>query len=377
MALRVIEIDPAETFYSLRDRLLQGGRERVVLVAPGGYGPPTGLDLVLLRRLADRERLNVGLVTPDARLARQARALSLPAFATLTAAQYYRPGWRRGRPRERIGLTTSERARPAIESSAGVWPVMVLAALVALGLLAAAAVFLPRAVVTLRPATLPAQVILDLTIDPQLGAPAGDTLPARSVSLVHTWETSGPATADPTTDRERLRALARQGLSAAAPNVLSARLEPGELLAPGSVHVAFVEEKLERADGVVRLRLSADLTALVVTAADVEAAAYPRLAAVLPDGFAPQPDSLRVSLESTNGSAEQIQVTARANGRAQIDTATLTRQLRGQPLPDAARYLAGLPLAEPPVLAVWPGWWGRGLGRLPLRAEHIHFEIVP
>ena len=83
MALRVIEIDPAETFYSLRDRLLAGQRERVVLVAPGGRMPLVGLDLVLLRRLADRERLNVGLVTADSRLARQARALGSVSYTHL------------------------------------------------------------------------------------------------------------------------------------------------------------------------------------------------------------------------------------------------------------------------------------------------------
>ena len=377
MTIRVIEVDPAETFYSLRDRLLQGERGRVVLVAPGD-GPLGDIDLVLLRRLADRERLNVGLVTPDARLARQARALGLPAFATLTAAEYYRPGWRRARPRERVGLAPGELLHLPVQlTRSRLWPAVVLVAIATFALLAAAAIALPRAVITLRPATLPAQVILDLAVDPQLAAPAGDALPGQAVAFSQAWETSGPATADPAADRQRLRALARQGLAAAAPGILAARLGPDELLAPDSVHIASTEEEFERVGRVVRLRLRADLTGLTVAAADVAAAAYPRLAAALPAGFAPEPASLRVSVEPANGPDDRLQVTARADGRAEIDATALMKQLRGQPSAEALRYVAGLPLAEPPSLAVWPAWWERWLGRLPLHHERIRVEFVP
>ena len=137
--------------------------------------------------------------------------------------------------------------------------------LVALGLLAAAVFALPRAVITLRPATLPAQVILDLAIEPQLAAPSGDALPGHTVTFTQTWDTSGPATDDPAADRQRLRALARQGLAAAAPDILAARLGPNELLAPDSVQVATIEEEFTRAEGVARLRLSAGLTCLLYT----------------------------------------------------------------------------------------------------------------
>ena len=57
--MRVIELDTAETFYSLRHRLLNGERGRVVLVVgrghPRGGALRGGVDLPLLRRLADRE----------------------------------------------------------------------------------------------------------------------------------------------------------------------------------------------------------------------------------------------------------------------------------------------------------------------------------
>src|SRR5690606_27590507 len=74
--------------------------------------PVGAIDLVLLRRLADRERLEVGLVTADRALSRQARALGLPTFANLTLAEYYRPGWwRGGRRRERVGLPPDDERR--------------------------------------------------------------------------------------------------------------------------------------------------------------------------------------------------------------------------------------------------------------------------
>jgi hypothetical protein len=377
MTFRVLEIDPAETFYSLRDRLRQGGRGRVILVA-GANAPLTGLDLVLLRRLAERERLDVGLVTPDGRLARQARALGLPAFATLTAAEYYRPGWRRGRPRERLGWALGQRPHPsdALPRQA-LWPLVLLVALLALGLLAVAAIALPQAAITLRPAALPAQVIFDLAVDPQLTAAEGDAIPGHPVELSQTWETRGPATGDAAADRERLRAQARQGLAAAAPDLLAARLGPDELLAPDTVQVAIVGETFDRSGEMLRLRQSAELTGLAVAAADVAAAAYPRLAAALPDGFAPEPDSLRVNGDTTGTPGNRLQVTARVNGRAEIDAAALAKQLRGQPSTTAAGHLAGLPLAEPPSLTVWPGWWGRWPGRLPLRAERIDVTLLP
>lgn len=317
-------------------------------------------------------------MTPDTRLARQARALGLPAFATLTAAEYYRPGWRRGRPRERMGWTLGERWHPPDAwPRRALWPAMLLVALLAFGLLAAAAVFWPRAVITLRPATIPAQVIFDLAVDPQLAAPEGDTLPGRPVAFTQTWEASGPATHDSAADRQRLRALARQGLADAAPGLLAARLGPDELLAPDSVQVAIVEEAFDRSETTARLRQDAELTGLVVATADVAVAAYPRLEAALPAGFAPRPDSLRVSASATGAPGNRLQATAQVTGQAQIDAAALAGQLRGQPAAGGLRYLAGLPLAEPPALAVWPGWWGRWPGRLPLRAERIHVELVP
>src|SRR5690606_22081241 len=115
MPLRVIEIDRSDNFYSIRHRLLFSGRDRAVLVLPNGDAPVGVVDLALLRRLADRERLDVGLVTGDRQLARDARALGLPAFSSLLLAEYYRPGWwRAGRRPERLGFAAGESVRAPI-----------------------------------------------------------------------------------------------------------------------------------------------------------------------------------------------------------------------------------------------------------------------
>jgi hypothetical protein len=192
--MRVIELDTAETFYSLRHRLLNGGRDRVVLVVPGrGAALRGGVDLPLLRRLADRERLEVGLVTADRELARQARAVGLPTFSSVTLAEHYRPGWWRARRRaERLGFPPGPVPdHPNVEASLirsrrllqalGLLMALVLISAIPL---AAALYFLPAASITLRPASQPAQAIVELTADPALTAadPANQAIPARPVS---------------------------------------------------------------------------------------------------------------------------------------------------------------------------------------------------
>ncbi|MCP4415067.1 MAG: hypothetical protein GY805_00495, partial [Chloroflexi bacterium] len=66
-----------------------------------------GLDLVRLRRFADQQRLEVGLVTADKSLSRQAKALGLPVFSSVELAKNSRRSWWRGRKRsELVGLPT-------------------------------------------------------------------------------------------------------------------------------------------------------------------------------------------------------------------------------------------------------------------------------
>ena len=283
--MRVIELDTAETFPSLRDRILNGKRERVVLVVPTrGAALRGGVDLPLLRRLADRERLEVGLVTADRDLARRARAVGLPAFASLTLAEHYRPGWWRGRRRaERLGFPPGPipdhpsatasliRSRRLPRALALLLALVLLAAIP----LAAALYVLPTATITLRPASQPAQAIVELTANPALAAadPATQAFPARPVALNLAWEATGPGTN--AAARQQVRALALQALNAGAADRLAMRLAPGERLVPGATRVTVADEQATASGGGSRLALQGELTGLAVEEAALVRRVFP------------------------------------------------------------------------------------------------------
>ncbi len=405
--MRVIELDTAETFYSLRHRLLNGGRDRVVLVVPGrGAALRGGVDLPLLRRLADRERLEVGLVTADRELARQARAVGLPTFSSVTLAEHYRPGWWRARRRaERLGFPPGPVPdHPNVEASLirsrrllqalGLLMALVLISAIPL---AAALYFLPAASIALRPASQPAQAIIELTADPALTAadPANQAIPARPVTLSLAWEATGPGTN--AAARQQVRALALQALNAGAAtgwrrgagqrpcparraaDRLAARLAPGQWpRARGDASGGQRGGVHRHRRGATRLALQAELTGLAVAAADVHALVFPALARALPDGYALDPATLTTDLEA--GSAPIGCWPRRPSHRAGDDS-TPPPWLRNWP--GTAREATGppasstpCPCAEPsrPRLDIrpWPAWRVGLFARLrpPARPHH-------
>lgn len=383
MPLRAIEIDPADNFYSIRHRLLFGGRDRVVLILPERDAPVGVVELALLRRLADRERLDVGLVTGDRQLARHARALGLPTFSSQRMAEYYRPGWwRGGRRSAQLGFGPGETARPPIMAplSGSVWRRALLGligAFVLLGLLAI--YFVPSATITLKPRALPVQVIFTLAADPEATVASGGSIPARPLSIHQPWEASGPTTEDEEADRQRIAAQALQGLGAAAPGLLTARLDRGERLVPSSVSVEPSALSYAAVDGAATLSQDATVTGLAVREEDLRPVILAELANALSGGYNPDPSGIQVQIETFAGAEPgQFQITATGVGRPAINTPTLVAELRGRQAADAARRLGTLPLAAPPDIDGWPAWWwSLSRGRLPLRAERIHFEFVP
>jgi len=228
---------------------------------------------------------------------------------------------------------------------------------------------LPRATVTVRPTPLPVQIIADLRADPALTTATGDAVPAQPITHHQAWEVSGPTTGDESADRQRLLALARQGLATTAPDLLAARLDPGYLLVPASVTVDVTEQAFTQAAGEAHLTLDGALAGLAVAAGDVNRLAYPRLAEALPAGYVPDAATVRVQVEPTAGAPDHFQITARATGQYQVDGAALAAALRGQRIEDAASMLASA-LPEGAELVVEPGWW-EWWGRLPLRAGQI------
>ncbi len=108
--MQTLVLDATEPFSALRERLLADrGHERIALLAPANQRlAKPDLLLMLLRRLADREHLALGLVSDDRALRQQAAALGLPAFATLQAAEHHNHTWHLVDRREQVGFAWAE-----------------------------------------------------------------------------------------------------------------------------------------------------------------------------------------------------------------------------------------------------------------------------
>lgn len=390
--MRVIDLDPADTFFSIRHRLLQNGRERTVLVLPSGQNPVGPIDLVLLRRLADRERLDIGLVTADRSFSREARAVGLPSFSNVTLATYYRPGWWRvGRRKAQLGFAGLDDRRPPhlyssptgnlAPANAGRRPAPALLAVVLfLGLAIMVALYaIPEVEIVLTVPPVPAQAILDLTADTALTTITPDTLPGYDIDHTVEWEAGGPSTDDPSADRERIRAQALQGLHTAAPQMLDARLDPGLWLVPASVRVVVGDESFAPGPVNSRLRLQATLTGTAVAQADVYRVAYGALAASLPQNYAPDEGNLWVNIEPAAGrGSDNFQVTATTSAKPTIEDEELAQILRGRREAEANSYLSSaMNLSQPPIFEAKPNWLWSLIGRLPLNTERIRVVVRP
>ncbi|HEX6385871.1 MAG TPA: baseplate J/gp47 family protein, partial [Anaerolineae bacterium] len=207
MNTAVIYLDSDDDIISICDRLDWSDATRVVLVLPEEGGVlREGLDLVRLRRHADRLRLEAGLVTQDKGIARRARAFGFPTFATTSAAEHAGRGWWRGRRRhERVGLPTVG-GRPLVTppnlSTANYqlptarrrWIVRYLAIFlffVALSILFVSfTYFVPRATVILEPETRPLRVTAVVVADPALEAVdyRRAAVPGRLLVVTHAWQ---------------------------------------------------------------------------------------------------------------------------------------------------------------------------------------------
>ncbi|MFZ1399504.1 MAG: baseplate J/gp47 family protein [Candidatus Promineifilaceae bacterium] len=220
--MQIIHLDDSDDIISICDRLTWAGEQQTLLVLPESGGVlREGLDLVRLRRFADRQRLDIGLVTPDVPIARQARAIGLPVFPSVDVAENSRRGWWRGRKRlERVGLPTmgdgeweaffEEGPRPSLDtadrqemnrrlapqSARRLWLVRYLA--IALFCLTLAILYVaftyavPGATIILQPETEAVRVERAVIADPAVEAVdyALNTVPARLLTNTESWQTS-------------------------------------------------------------------------------------------------------------------------------------------------------------------------------------------
>ena len=212
--MKVISLTPDDDINSICDLLDWSDDKRVVFVLPEEETAVlSSISLVRLRRYADNKRVEVGLVTADRRLARQARGLGLPTFTTVEEAETSRRGWWRGRRRrERLGLPTygqplddgkprpsangaDDELLPTPVATPRQWTIRYAAILLffvagALGVVS----FLylaPRATITLQPELNPLTVTQPITAVPALTVVdyAQNTIPARWLTLAQSWQT--------------------------------------------------------------------------------------------------------------------------------------------------------------------------------------------
>ncbi len=222
MNTRVIHLDSDDDIISICDRLNWEKAQRVLLVLPSDGGVlQEGLDLTRLRRHADRMRLEIGLITPDVDIRRQATALGIPTFLTADAASHSRRGWWRGRRRrERIGLPTvggsgvdQMRPQPLDEGdrremqrrlarpvSWQRWLLRYAAILLfffTLAVLVVAFLYaVPTARLTLRPAVETVQATRIVLADPELSEVdySRGAVPARLLTVENAWQATSSAT---------------------------------------------------------------------------------------------------------------------------------------------------------------------------------------
>ena len=221
-SMQIIHLDSEDDIISICDRLEWAEAQQILLMLPEDGGVlREGLDLVRLRRFADRQRLEVGLVTPDVPITRQAQGLGLPVFPSVELAENSRRGWWRGRKRsERVGLPTvgdgvweeagGERPYPEIDpadrqemnrrlrpqSTMRLWLVRYAAIFLfclTLAILYAAFTYaVPGATITLQPETEMVQVERAVVADPAAEGVdyALNTVPARLLTSTESWQTS-------------------------------------------------------------------------------------------------------------------------------------------------------------------------------------------
>lgn len=206
---QTIYLTDEDDIVSIQDRLDWVEENRAVLVLPeDGDVLVEYLDLALLRRHADKLRLEVGLVTADSRVRGHAKALGFPIFSSIETAELGRRAWWRGRRRwehagksihlEKIQLDEDDREevkrrlapRPEWQRWMLRYVAIVIFFLTLAVLFVASAYAIPGATIVLRPVVQPLQASKQIVADPQLASVnfSGASVPGRTLVVVEEWQ---------------------------------------------------------------------------------------------------------------------------------------------------------------------------------------------
>lgn len=212
----VIRLNSDDDIISATDLVYRSGARRVLLLLPAGESSWKGLTLARLRRNADRLRVEVGIVSDDKGVRRQAAALGIPAFEDEAEGRSGDHGWWRGRRRnERVGFSWKGKAGgpdlpldllPENRSSAddGLstrdWVLRYVTVLLFFGAISFALIGfsygVPSATVTLRPTVWPLSTSQQIIADPQLSAVdyGEKRMPGRLLQVTQSWQSEAPTT---------------------------------------------------------------------------------------------------------------------------------------------------------------------------------------
>lgn len=216
--MRIVHLNRDDDVVSICDQLEWTGDERRLLLVLPEDAMLLGewLDLVRLRRCAERLRLEVGLVTVYRQVASQARALGFPVFRSVKAAERSERRWWRTRrgwhkptlPGASVRLDAAEglkslpdeadrremyrrrHPRPSrvhwLRRYLGILLFFITLALVYVG----AVYTIPGATIMLYPETEPLQVSKQIVADPQLETVnfSGASVPARRLVVTESWQ---------------------------------------------------------------------------------------------------------------------------------------------------------------------------------------------
>lgn len=276
--METIYLSTEDDVVSTCDRLAWlAGEQRVLLILPdaiGETGPPLAawLDLVRLRRCAERLRLEIGLVTREGVVRSQARALGIPVFRTVRAGEAEGRRWWRGRrgwhqPSRpggtvRLGEDGPLKSLPDVADRREMYKRMsprptwqrwlwhyvgiLLFFLTSAVVVVAAAYTIPGATITFHPEVEQVRVVRQIVADPQLESVnfSGASVPGRLLAVTVSWqaevETSGTQAVPDAPARGTIVFVNRQEQEVAVPAGTRVRTSAGERQAFQTVEAVTV-----------------------------------------------------------------------------------------------------------------------------------------
>lgn len=218
MNTHLLALEPHDDLVSVRDRMSWAKTPRILLIWPKGRKIPLRpVDLKVLQRHAASLGAELGLVTRDDRIRREAAALGLPVFESAGAAQ--RQEWPVGFPkslrRRRVDPAALRAQRAAAQVNESGWRASPLVrigafALGVLAVLTVAGLFVPRGRVALFPESRTQSIVIPVVADPSISSVfITGTIPSRQIHLEAAVTRAGPVTGSLAVPQSEAEGVAR------------------------------------------------------------------------------------------------------------------------------------------------------------------------